>query len=72
MRFAWNCQGHETFKPGCEECEQITREMQPEHCVFAMSQKESPHHFVDGRCRCSMTEGYLKKLQSEEDSNAKG
>jgi hypothetical protein len=57
----WNCQGHETFKLGCEDCEQITREMQPEYCVMGIGAKENPHdwqplnnpeYVVCSKCKC--------------------
>lgn len=41
----WNCQAHRTFKSGCEDCEQITREMDPEYCAFGMGKRENPHDY---------------------------
>lgn len=45
----WNCQGHRVFKDGCEDCEQITREMQPDYCVMGIGAQENPHQWVSKR-----------------------
>lgn len=45
----WNCQGHRVFKRGCEDCEQITREMQPEYCVMGIGAMSNPHEWVSRR-----------------------
>jgi hypothetical protein len=33
-RLVWNCQGHRTHNSKCDECRQVTKEMQPDFCIL--------------------------------------
>jgi hypothetical protein len=65
VKLNWNCQGHEYFKQGCEDCEQMTREMQPEYCVIGMGLKDNPHDWLPGGnpeyVVCSKCKSIIKK-----------
>jgi hypothetical protein len=57
VRYNWNCPQHGDHDPSCADCLQITKEMQPEYCVFGMGRNYSPHELDEhGRCRCGYRE----------------